>query len=173
MKRILVSSLIATGFLACTVSAYAQSVTFNVTGTITPPGTCQWAVGDANRTVTLDPISMRTLPASGAAGFKNFSLTLLNCTDTLTSATFTFAGTPDTNNPLMFQNTGDAGDMAIVLESMDGQMIGANGTNNARTVPITAKQAVLNLQVGYWRLGSSALTSGIVNAVSTVTLSYN
>lgn len=107
------------------------------------------------------------------AGLKNFSLTLLNCSDNLTTATFTFAGTPDTTNPLLFQNTGDAGDMAIVLESMDGQMIGANGTNNARTVPITAKQAVLNLQVGYWRLGSGTLTSGIVNAVSTVTLSYN
>lgn len=41
MKCILVSALVAAGLLACSASAFAQAVTFNITGDITGGGTCQ------------------------------------------------------------------------------------------------------------------------------------
>jgi type 1 fimbria pilin len=153
--------------------AHAQSTTFHLSGTITP-GTCQWSVAsDADRTVALDPIQASALPASGATGFKTFSLTLNQCSPGLTSAEFAFSGTPDPRDPLRYQSSGTATGVAIELQSADGATIGANGTNNTRTTPITADQTSLNLRAAYWRLSGVAVSGGTVKSVATVTISYN
>lgn len=173
MKRLHLPLLLAAlALCAAHGGVRAQSAQLNMTGEITL-GTCDWAVGDGNRTVALDPISANALPANGATGFKSFRLTLTNCTPILSSATFIFAGTPDPADALRFQNTGDATGVAIELESMDGQTIGADGTNNARSAPIVEGQTSLVLQAGYWRLGGQALSTGRVAAVTTVTMNYN
>ncbi|MFC4761898.1 fimbrial protein [Dyella koreensis] len=172
MKRLHLPLLVALAFSAASGGAWAQSAQFDMTGQITL-GTCDWAVGDDNRTIRLDPINANALPANGGAGFKAFRLTLHNCTPVLSNATFIFSGTPDTVDALRFQSTGDATGVAVELASMDGQTIGADGTNNTRTTPIVSGQSSLLLQAGYWRLGGQALNAGTVTAVSTVTLNYN
>lgn len=162
--------------LALTViggGAHAQSTTFNVSGTISP-STCQWSVAaDADRIVALDPIQASALPASGATGFKAFSLTLDQCDPGLSSATFSFNGNPDPHDPLRYQNSGTASGVAIELQSADGATIGANGTNSERTRTINAGQTSLPLRAAYWRVSGASLSSGTVASVATVSISYN
>lgn len=170
------AALLAAAFTALLASGAAGADTANiqVNGDIAA-GTCELAAGDVNRTVTLDTVSVKDMPASGkaSAGAKNFTLTVLNCDPGLTTATFTFAGTPDATDGLRYRNTGTAKGVAIELESADGQTIGANGTNNARASTITGDQATLDLNVSYWHLPGVALSSGSVRAVATVEVTYN
>jgi minor fimbrial subunit len=149
-------------------TAFAQTQ-FDITGEI-DPGTCQWTVGDDNRTVVFDPIDASVLNAQGSGNFQTFSLTLQNCAPGMTSATFVFGGTPDTNDPLRFLNAGSAQGTAVELESADGLNIGANGTNNSRTIPVVDNGAVIALRAGYWRVGPVA--AGSVQSVTTVSVTY-
>ncbi|MGC1548826.1 MAG: fimbrial protein [Rhodanobacter sp.] len=145
----------------------------NVTGSISE-GTCDLSAGDVNRSVKLSSIFKGDLPPSGAAGAVNFNLTVGNCAAGLSNATFTFSGTPDPNDGLRYMNTGNATGVAIELaSSSDGQTIGANGTNNSRTVAISGGQAVLGLTASYWRIGTVPIKAGSVSAVATVNTSYN
>lgn len=149
-------------------TALAQTQ-FDITGEI-DPGTCQWAVGDDDRTIVFDPIDASVLNVHGSGNFQTFSLTLQNCAPGMSSATFTFGGTPDTSDPLRFLNVGSAKGTAVDLESSDGLYIGANGTNNSRTVPVVGNGAVIALRAGYWRVGS--VSAGSVSSVATVTVTY-
>lgn len=173
MRHILCKWLITVTMLCFAPLAAAQSVTFNVTGTV-QAGTCDLSAGDVNRVVKLDPIYVGDLPANGAAGTVNFNLIVNNCAPGLSNAIFTFTGTPDASDGLRYQNTGTATGVAIELESAsDSQTIGADGTNNARTVAISGGQAVLGLTASYWRLAGVAANPGSVTAVATVNTSYN
>jgi type 1 fimbria pilin len=172
MKRLHLILLVALTASAVSSVAPAQSVGFNMTGSIVPP-TCDWSVGDNNRTIALDPIDARALPANGAAGSKLFKLSLEKCSDGVTSATFSFTGTSDPDDPLRYKNTGDAKGVAIELQSTDGKTVGANGTDNARTTAVVAGGTVLELNAAYWRIGTTALGTGTVTSVATVSMSYN
>ncbi|WP_267225495.1 fimbrial protein [Dyella silvae] len=153
--------------------AHAQSTTFNVSGTISP-STCQWSVAsDADRTVALDPIQASALPASGATGFKAFSLTLDQCDPGLSTATFSFSGTPDSRDPLRYKNSGTASGVAVELQSTDGLTIGANGANSTRTTAISAGTTSLPLRAAYWRVSGASVSAGTVKSVATVSISYN
>ncbi|RUL64061.1 type 1 fimbrial protein [Dyella dinghuensis] len=167
MRTFLVA--MGTAVLAIHASAVAAQTQFDITGEI-DPGTCQWAVGDDDRTITFDPIDASVLNANGSGNFQTFSLTLQNCAPGMTSATFVFGGTSDTSDPLRFLNTGSAHGTAVELESADNLNIGANGTNNSRTVPVIDNGAVIALRAGYWRVG--AVTAGSVSSVATVSVTY-
>lgn len=152
--------------------AHASDLTIHFNGKFIEP-TCEWAAGDENRAVKFDDINVSQLQRPGLAGVKVFSIGLVNCASGLSLANFTFSGTPDPADNLRYQNTGTATGVAVELESADGQTIGANGTNNARQSPIAGGNASLNLQAGYWRLGTGALSSGTVSATATVVATYN
>lgn len=158
-------------FVACG-GVCAQSLNFNMTGQINS-GTCAWSAADLDRTVALDPIGLTKLPASGGAGFVPFTIHIEKCTPGMNSATFTFSGTPDPNDPLRYKNSADATGVAIELESSDGLTLGANGTNSARTVPIVGDQASLDLRAGYWRVTGTPLSTGNVMSTALVTMSYD
>ncbi|MET3654721.1 fimbrial protein [Dyella japonica] len=149
---------------------HAQTA-FNLSGQIVS-GTCQWSISDVDSVVVLDPIPLTAVPASGAVGFKPFQLTVSQCTADLSKATFTFSGTPDISDPLRYQNTGTATGMAIELQSADGQTIGANGVNSARTVPVSGTLATLPLRVAYWHPAGTLVTVGTVESAAVVTMSY-
>jgi type 1 fimbria pilin len=160
-------------FMGIAVAAHAGTAMaqtqFDITGDI-EPGTCQWAVGDDDRMIVFDAIDASVLNANGSGNFQTFSLSLQNCAPGMSSATFVFGGTPDTSDPLRLLNTGSAHGTAVELESADGVNIGANGTNNSRTVPIVSNGAVIGLRAGYWRVG--AVAAGSVSSVATVTVVY-
>ncbi|QRN52839.1 fimbrial protein [Dyella caseinilytica] len=165
-KLLLVMGIVVSAAHAGTAVAQTQ---FDMTGEI-DPGTCQWAVGDDDRTIVFDPIDASVLNVYGSGNFQTFNLTLQNCAPGMTGATFVFGGTPDTSDPLRFLNTGSAKGAAVELESADGLNIGANGTNNTRTVPVVNNGAVIALRAGYWRVGS--VSAGSVSSVATVTVVY-
>lgn len=155
------------------IPASAQDLTIRFQGRFLE-STCSLAVGDDNRTITLDTAYSGDLPANGAHGFKDFSLTVENCTPDLARATFTFAGMPDADDPLRFRSSGSASGVAIELQSAaDGRTIGANGTGAARTVGIVGARAALDLRAAYWRVGVRPLTTGTVSAVATVVVTYD
>lgn len=163
--------VLAIALTAACGGLHAQT-SFNAAGEITP-GTCQWSTGDADRTVALDPIFVDQLSPNSAAGFKSFSLTIDHCTEGMSNAIFIFSGTPDSQDPMRYRNTGGAVNVAIELESSDGRTIGANGINSSRTVPIVSQQATLDLKAGYWRVGTATVGAGTVASVATVTMQYN
>lgn len=136
--------------------------------------TCSLAVGDDNRIIALDTVYSGDLPANGAHGFKEFTLTIEHCTPDLSQATFTFAGQPDMDDPLRYRSTGSAGGVAVELQSAaDGRTIGANGTDAARAVGIIGTRAQLDLRAAYWRVGVRPLSTGTVSAIATVVVTYD
>jgi type 1 fimbria pilin len=168
-----VALLFSCSAIALIGSAHATDLTIRFNGKFVEP-TCQWAAGDDNRVVALDDIDVSQLQNKGLAGAKTFSIGLVNCASGLTTATFTFSGTPDPADGLRYQNTGTAKDVAIELESAsNGKTIGANGKNSARTAHIAGGAATLNLQAGYWRLGAGTVSPGTVKSVATVVATYN
>jgi type 1 fimbria pilin len=152
--------------------AAAQSDSFSLTGTI-QAASCDWDIGGGDRTIQLDTIYQGKLPASGGAGFTPFMLNLKSCAPGTSTATFTFSGNAVPGDPMRYRNLGDASGVALELQSADGSTIGANGVQNTRTVAVADGNAVLPLQVGYWRLAGQAVTPGAVSTVATVTLGYN
>jgi type 1 fimbria pilin len=167
MRKFLITMGIAVA--AANAGTAVAQTQFDITGEI-DPGTCQWAVGDDDRTIILDTIDASVLNVHGSGNFKAFNLILRQCTPGMSGVTFTFAGTPDTNDPLRFLNTGSAKGTAIELESADGLNIGADGTNNSRAVSVKGSDAVMALRAGYWRVG--AVAAGSVSSIATVTVTY-
>jgi len=151
--------------------AWAQNVQFNLSGTILEP-TCDWSLGSDDRHVLLAPIGSKELPASGAARFTDFSLSLEKCSPAITQARFTFTGTSEPKAPPRFQNTGDAAGVAVELQSADGTTVGANGVGNVRTQAVTGGATELKLRAGYWRILGEPVVAGSVAAVAAVTVEY-
>ena len=150
-------------------TAVAQSAV-SVVGKLTA-GTCQWGIGGPDHAVPLDPVYPSQLKQGQIAGVKSFTLTLMNCTVGLASATFTFSGTPDATDKLRFRNSSTARGVAVELQSADGRTIGADGTDNQRTATVSGNQIVLPLQAGYWQVGSSVTPGNVATAV-TFTIQY-
>jgi len=140
-------------------------------GDILPP-TCSWAVGNDDRSVQMDAIDMKDLPASGAAGHTPFQLVLDGCSAGVTQVQFAFSGNADSADPFVYRNIGSAKGMAVALQSMDGRMLRADGSDSVRMVPVTAGSATLDLQAAYWRLAGEKTSSGTVIAIAQVVLTY-
>lgn len=171
-RRALLVLSLSMAFCALSGAVHADTSNVTIQGNI-QQGTCQFAAGDDNKVVNLGTLPVSSLPASGAATFVPFTLTVENCDAGLTRVDFAFTGTSDSTDPLRFKNTGTATGMAVELESADGVNIGANGTNNMRSVQISGSQAVINLQAALWHLTGMAATAGTVSAVATVNATYN
>lgn len=150
-------------------AALAQS-NVSVSGRLTV-GTCQWGIDGPDRTVLLDPVYPSQLKQGQIVGVKTFTLTLVNCAPGVTSATFSFSGTPDTTDKQRYRNSGTATGVAIELQSIDGKTIGADGTDDQRVANASGNQVVLPLQAGYWQVGSHATTGDVQTAI-TFTINY-
>ncbi|OWY38508.1 hypothetical protein CEK28_12790 [Xenophilus sp. AP218F] len=150
---------------------YNQLINGSVT--FTPGGTCNLSAADVNRVVTLPTIGVSALPAVGsAAGSVSFTITASNCSTGLHTATFSFSGSADANNPILFANTGGtAKGVAVFMGTLgDGRNIGANSTNNTRVVDIQSQTAQLPVFVEYMR--TTAVTPGTLRSVVTLNMLY-
>jgi len=145
-------------------AAVAQS-NVSVTGRLTA-GTCQWGVGGSDPLVLLDPINVSQLKRGQVAGLKTFSLSLINCSPGLVSATFSFGGISDATDTLRYRNQGTATGVAIELQSSDGKTIGADATDYQRTATVTGNEVTLPLQVGYWQVGARATSGTVIGGIS-------
>lgn len=139
---------------------------------VRPAATCDLAAGDANRTISLDPVQVGAFEHSTTVGAREFELSA-QCTNA-SNVTFSFSGTPAPGNDRLFANTGTAGGVALWLYSrLDGgvQNILANGTENSRTVPVSGNRAVLPLGAAYHLNGT--VSQGTLASTATVTITYN
>jgi len=171
VRTAIIAGTILLALTAGSTGAWAQSVQFNLAGTILEP-TCDWSVGSDDRQVLLAPVHYKDLPVSGAAKFTDFSLSLENCSSSITQARFTFTGISEPKAPPRFQNAGDAAGVAVEFQSADGVTIGANGVNNVRAQAVTGGAAELKLRAGYWRILGEPVVAGSVVAVAAVTVEY-
>lgn len=146
----------------------------NVTCTIVAQNpTCEIIAGDVTKTVTLPTVNSLVFQNSQSAGDTPFTITAGNC-QSANAATFTFAGTSDAANPVLFKNTGTATGVGVRIypASNTSQTIGANGTNNVQRVNVSGGRAVLSLGAQYYK-ASAAVGAGTVSAKATVTATYN
>ncbi len=155
----------------------AQGINFNqwINGsvTFTPGGTCDLSAADKNRVVNLPTVGSAQFAAVGSTMARTyFTISASNCSSSIYTATFRFSGTADSNNPVLFANSGGtAKGVAINLASVsDGQNIGANQTNNTRVVNIQSQSAQLPVYVEYKR--TTTVVPGTLQSVVTIDMLY-
>lgn len=139
---------------------------------VRPAATCDLAMGDVNRTISLDPIKVSSLRQATSAGERHFDLTA-NCNGA-TNVTFVFSGIPAPGNDRLFANTGTAGGVALWLYSrLNGsvQNIPPSGPENTRTVTVSGNQAVLPLGAAYHQNGT--VSQGTLLSTATVNITYD
>lgn len=137
--------------------------------------TCSQNTGNLSRVVTLPEMRSSQLSSAGqTAGRTPFTLSLTHCaTGGAGFVIFEMTGSPDANRPIAFANTGTATGVAINIGSTsDGELIGANGTNNVRGSLLENEQASLNLFAEYVATGA-AVKAGTVNSRAQVNFTYH
>lgn len=142
---------------------------------VTSP-TCNLAVGDVDRKITLQPAKADDFTGQPTVGRQEFELTA-DCNADTSVATFAFTGTPYPGDGAYFANTGTAKGIGVSLFSRIGgtdQAIRADGTSNTRSINIAAGKAVVPLGVSYRHVNpAEAIVQGDVSAVVSVDLTYN
>ncbi|MCF5653821.1 fimbrial protein [Pseudomonas poae] len=162
--------------LAVTASLATHDALAATTGTLTfagvvNAGTCNLIAGDVNRTITLPPVKVSDFDTATSAGEHDFELAA-DCDSDVKNVIFLFAGTPSTDNPALFANTGTSAGTALGLSS--GQALPANGTpaQRSRTIATSDKKAVLALKAAYHKTGKP-ITHGTLASAVTVSITYN
>jgi major type 1 subunit fimbrin (pilin) len=159
--------------LASTAAQAATTGTLRFVGQVNA-GTCNLAAGDENRTITLPTIKISDLDSSAYAGRFDFEISA-DCESDIRNVIFLFAGTPDTENGLLFANTGTSRGTALWLLSRNPDAtLPANGTvaQRSRTVVTSANKALLPLSAAYHKNGA-AITQGTLASAVTVSITYN
>jgi type 1 fimbria pilin len=138
------------------------------------PKTCEVATGDVNKVVKLNDAVISDFHGAGSTAKPTlFGLTVNNCSDTTVSASFDFRGTSAAENKMIFSNTGTATGVGVALYSSDDdKLIGADGTDSARTVPVTGNSVTLSLKAAYYQLAPN-VRAGTVVSKATVDMTYN
>ncbi len=138
---------------------------------VQPSGTCDLAVGDVNRTITLPTIKVSQL--TGEVGVQHFDLTAL-CESDVRTVSFLFTGSASAGNGALFANTGTAKGAGLSLSHRNVAYIPANGTTAQRTrqVATSGGRAVLPMNAAYAKTGA-AVSGGTLISTVTVNITYN
>ncbi len=136
---------------------------------IAPLPTCDLAVGDVNRTITLNDVHLSNFTGNWI-GKRTFDLTA-NCRNA-SNVTFRFTGTPAPGNALLFRSTGTANGVGLWLYSRIGGAEATLSHNASRTVNVSSNRAVLPMGAAYHKT-TGALTKGTLVSTVTVNISYN
>ncbi|MBR8362319.1 type 1 fimbrial protein [Burkholderia sp. AU19243] len=135
-------------------------------------GTCSLRAGDDNRTVPLPRVVTQKLPAvAGTAGRVPFSLQVQNCDIGVKGASFTFSGTPDSNDTNAFANTGTARGIAVYLRNADGNKLIRPTGQEGNVAPVSANVGKLALNAEYV-VTRPAVNPGTVRALATFGITY-
>ncbi|SUX30102.1 fimbrial protein [Chromobacterium vaccinii] len=140
--------------------------------TFTPGGTCDLSA-NGQYTVNLPTVASGQFASVGSAQSRYaFTITAANCSTGVRTATFRFSGTADSNNPVLFANTGgSAQGVAINFgSSADGANIGTNSTNNTRVVNVQSQMAQLGVFVEYMRTAN--IVAGSLQTAITIDMLY-
>ena len=160
-----------TAGLTSTAAQAATTGTLRFVGQVNA-GTCNLAVGDQNRTITLPPVKVSDFNGPGFPGTL-FDLTA-DCESDIRNVYFLFAGTPSAGNGELFANTGTSGGTAVQLAHHGFVYIPANGTPAQRTrqIATSGAKAVIGMSALYQKTGA-AITAGTVASAVTVSITDN
>lgn len=154
----------------------APNINFNqlITGTVnfTPGGTCNLST-NGRYTINLPTVGASQFAAVGSTLARSYlTINASNCSKGVRTATFIFSGIPDSDNPVLFANSGgSAKGVAINLgSSADGANIGANTTNNTRVVNVQGQSAQLGVFAEYVR--TNTVVPGSVQTAVTINMLY-
>ena len=111
--------------------------------------------------------------ANSASDWVPFNVTLQDCPPGTTSVTATFHGTPDPADPeTLYLNTGDAENVGVQLETQAGAACGNGKTSTLDIASAVGGKPTWTLQTrAYSKAGG--VTPGLINAVVTMSLTYN
>ncbi|UBX50608.1 fimbrial protein [Providencia alcalifaciens] len=174
-KNLLVSLIAASSFFAAN-NALAADGTIDFTGEITDQA-CELASGSDALKVNLGKVSKKALPSAGStAAATKFTIKLINCPTTVTSASVKFDATsyPGDDSVIELKDAGKSGVATGV---------GIQITDNANTVvPLFTASKTYPLKDGVennldFRARYIAQTAnvgvGLANANATFTINYN
>ncbi|MGL5995564.1 MAG: fimbrial protein [Pseudomonas proteolytica] len=164
---------LAASLAASTVQA-STSGTLHFTGQVNA-GTCNLSAGDENRSLTLPTIKISDFDAAPRAGAFDFEIAA-DCESDISNVIFLFAGTPSTDNPALFSNTGTSAGTALWLAHRASPVyaIPANGdvAKRSRTIATSSRKAVIPLTAAYHKTGA-AISQGTLVSAATVSITYN
>ncbi|MCM2363662.1 type 1 fimbrial protein [Pseudomonas sp. SR18] len=169
-----------TPLLAITASLITHTAQAETTGTLTfigqvNAGTCNLAVGDENRSITLPTVKVSDFDATPSTGAFDFEVSA-DCESDIRNVTFLFAGKASAGNAELFSNTGTSKGTALQLvhRVSPAFVIPANGTpaQRSRKVATSSHKAVIPLTAAYHKTGA-AITQGTLASAVTVSITYN
>lgn len=140
-------------------------------------GTCNLALSDVNRPITLPTVKVPDFEGVAHAGSYNFQISA-NCDADIRNVTFLFAGTPAAGDGARFANTGTASGIGLWLAQRQTgggtSTIPANGTvaQRSRTVATAGSLAVLPL-LGAYHKTTGALGQGTLATNVTISITYD
>lgn len=163
MKSIMLKSLVAFGLIAGAASAQAQSVTFNLTGTITP-GVCVFSAND----VDLGTYSATLFTGSYTTNFVDVPITSTRCDPLVTSIHMRVTGTADTANAALFRGVTGIG-VELRQKTTNAAIVPAGSTVNFNAV---AGAATYFLEARF-RQSAPTVAAGTVRSPVTIQFTYN
>ncbi|MFC4761899.1 fimbrial protein [Dyella koreensis] len=163
MKTAILPSVLAVGLLACAASVQAQSVTFNVTGTITP-GVCVFTAND----VDLGTYSATTFTGSTTTGWVDVPIRSTRCDPLVTVVHMRVTGTADAADAALFRGVSGIG--VELQQKISGTPIVPAGTTvNFTTVPGAASYMLQ----GRFKQSAPTVAAGTVRSPVTIQFTYN
>jgi major type 1 subunit fimbrin (pilin) len=173
-KMILVA--LATGAVLTAVNANAADGTVNFTGEIIDQA-CTVDIGSNNTmTVDLGRVARTAFQNTGdESDSTKFTIKLINCPSTVTSAQVKFDGANDSNNSDLLAITSGsaaAGGVAIKLMTADKSLLGLNQANSYSYPLVTTADNNLDFYAAY-KSTAASVSAGTANAVANFTVNYN
>lgn len=169
----------ATFFVSATLamaSANAADGTINFTGEITDQA-CTVDIGSSNTmTVDLGRVARTSFKAAGdESDATKFTIKLIDCPSSVTSAKVKFDGANDLSNSDLLaitQEPAAANGVAIKLMTADKSLQGLNQVNSYSYPLVSTADNNLDFYASY-QATQAAVTAGPANAVANFTVNYN
>lgn len=163
MKKTLVTSMLAVALLAGASASHAQSLNFNLTGTILP-GTCSFTAND----VDLGTYLATLFTGSYVTPFVDVPITSTNCAALVTTIHMAVSGTADTANAAYFRGIAGVG---IELQQKTGSKAIVPAGTTVDFAPVRPTGTYL-LQARFHQ-SAATVASGTVRSPVTVNFTYN
>ena len=178
MKKLIIAG-IAAGIACTSLSAMAATSgegQVNFTGEIIESA-CQVVNGlSSPLDVSLGKVAKSAFTGTGStAATTRFDISLKNCPETVTGASITFGGTPDSgNNDVLAVTSGTGTATGVGIQLLDKSETPLSLYSASASYALQSGTTVNDLQFGARYIQTNAtISAGLANAVSTFTVVYN
>lgn len=176
MNKNMIAAAIAASAVLSLANANAADGTINFTGEIIDQA-CTVDIGSNNTmSVDLGRIARTSFRNTGDVSDSTlFTIKLINCPASVTSAKVKFDGENDQNNTDLLaitQGASSASGVAIKLMTADKTLLGLNQVNSYSYPLVSTADNNLDFYAAY-QSTQAAVTAGLANSVANFTVNYN